>query len=202
MSTRVRIFLGLGIALAGCSAPSATIQNPAPGVGHNGVVERTYTLSIHGIANSQMDLSGSVSSIPVAGTDAGLQGYTVEAATIGKRINWLVGYSDRTLEEGVNFVEINGGAMLHLRSRGTWIPYLIGTLRYSQGLDFPTSPASTSADFFGWAGGVGVRHHSTDRFFLDLRITYEGVLEDIDAGLTRNLNMQGLLATIGAGFSF
>jgi len=201
MSMRARFLLSLGISLATFSVPSAA-QSLGSGYSGDGYDTRTYMLSVIGIANSRMDLSGAVSSIPVSGPHADLQGWSVEASALGQRLSWVGGYGERTLQESVDFKEIYGGAMLNFRTSGTWIPYLIGTVRYSQDLNFPTMPSTTSADFFGWSGGIGVRHHSTDRFFLDVRLSYEGVFEDIDAGMSRNLNMQGLLAMVGAGFTF
>lgn len=194
--------LAVGAIQAGCSAPrTAQSADLEPATGEVGV-PRTYALNVHVIATSLLDITGDVDQTPIDGDSAALDGWGGEAATLGKRFTWLIGFEERTLEADVDFFEVYGGTKFNFDAPGPWAPYLISTIRYSQDLEFPTVPATASDDFFGWAAGGGVAYHATDRFFLDARVVYEGLFEDINARMGRDIGIAGVMVTIGAGFTF
>lgn len=165
-------------------------------------IERNWALNVHVIGISFLDVTGDVDATAIDGTDARLNGWGVEGSTLGDRFTFLVGFEERTLEKEVNFLEVYGGSKYNFEQRGPWAPYLIGTIRYSQDLRFPTDPETSSEDFFGWSAGGGVAYHWTDRFFLEGRIVYEGLFSTIDARMGRDLAFRGPVATFGAGFTF
>ena len=164
--------------------------------------ERSWALNVHVIAISALDITGDVDRTAIDGSDARLNGWGVEGSTLGDRFTFLVGFEEREFEKEVSFLEVYGGSKYNFEQRGPWAPYLIGTIRYSQDLRFPTMPETSSDDFFGWSAGGGVAYHATDRFFLEARVVYEGLFHTIDARMGRDIAFRGPVATFGAGFTF
>ena len=198
----------LGILAAALWSLPAAAQDDLGGLGAAGPgeqIERSWALNVHVLSSAFTNITGDVSGTAIEGDDAQLNGWGVEAETLGDRFTFLVGFEERSFEEDVDFVEWYGGAKLNfepLGARQEWSPYLIGTLRYSQDLEFPTDPPSASDDFFRWSAGGGVTYQVTDRFFVDARVVYESTFTDFDARMGRDLGLSGTVAMLGAGFNF
>jgi len=125
-----------------------------------------------------------------------VEGVGVDVALMGHGADFLLGYENREYDD-VEADEFWAG-LRQTWDQGRFSPYILGKVRYSDGLELP---GGDSESFVGWGLGIGVLIWATEHVYLDLNLVHEDLFQDADTP-TGDIDLDGWVGTAGIGFAF
>ncbi len=128
---------------------------------------------------------------PIEAKDPDVDGWTAQGDLIFGSWGVLAGYSKREFGSNIDSKEYIGGFRYWLG--GSKAGYLIALGRYSEGLEIP---AGDSHSYWGYGVGAGTLTQMTENIFLDARLLYEQLFDDIGVGPT-DVDLHGLVISLG-----
>lgn len=156
---------------------------------------QNIAVAVHAVAYDTVDASATAPGFQIDG-GIDVKGYGAEVAFTAYGPDFLVGVEQREYED-VDAREYWGG-LRWMFGADTFSPYLMGKLRYGEGLEFT---AGDSDEYIGWGAGGGFLVWATDVIFFDLNLMYEAVFQDIDA-VGADVDLDGWVGTVGVGVAF
>ena len=118
---------------------------------------------------------------------------------LGGNLGASVAYSDREYGDDAEAEEWSGGLKYWLGGQNS---YLIGLVRYAEELELNDVTSTMNGDsYWGYGIGTGITSQATENIFLDLRVVYEGLFDDISIG-TDQIDLKGFVVSIGVGLLF
>ncbi len=181
------------------AAPGLLAESPFQG--------QRYALSVRALAYEDYEQSAEGLGDESVDGETDVKGWGLEAELVGSGGPAVVfGWTQREYgnDQEADADEVHLGLKFYLGSDRI-VPYGIANLRYSEGLEFSPelAPAFQTQDYFGFAAGFGAVFLVDASFFIDVRVQYEDLLDDIELGSgLGDAGLSGWVGSIGAGFSF
>lgn len=156
---------------------------------------QNIAVAVHTVAYDTVDASPTAPGFELSG-GIDVKGYGAEVAFTDYGPDFLVGIEQREYED-VDALEYWGG-LRWVFCGGTFTPYAMGKLRYSDALELA---AGDSDSYVGWGLGGGCLVWATDMIFFDLNVMYEALFQDVDA-IGADVDLDGWVGTVGVGIAF